>query len=855
VIALPPDAGSVDPSPRCAHCGEPVPRGLVDPAAERQFCCGGCRAIWQSLQACGLGEYYAILGREQAHAPRPSAARSLVHLDGEEFLGRHARAAGPDRLAIEMRLDGLRCGACLWLLEALPRLEPGLASLRVNLARGTARIEWSPSITRLSVVASRLESLGYALAPLGDHRRREDERRQDRAWLVRLGVAGAIASNAMAIAFALYGGIFSGMDPAMRTFLHSTSVALAAASVLGPGWLFLANAAAAIRARSPHVDLPIAAALVAGLLGGAGATILGEGGVYAESVCMLVFLLLAGRFVQFRQQRAARHEIEVLCTLVPSTARRVAASGEVEVVATEALRRGDRVEVPSGESLPADGVLLEGPQWLDLAVLTGESRPVRVERGGGVFAGSRATDRSILLEVTARGDETRAASIARLVEEASSRRAPVVELANRIGGWFLAAVLVAAALNAAWWAPQGLAVALERTVALLIVTCPCALGLATPLAITASLAKAARRGILVRGGDVLERLARPGTVVLDKTGTITLGRTAVLRVEGDASALAFAAPLEGASVHPVARAIVAASGAARAPTRRVEAREVAGQGIEGVVDDHHVAVGRESFVADAAGMAGSRGASLAGWRDAAARLVAEGMSPSWIAIDGEVRAVVGTGDPLRQDSRPLVESLRARGWQVRLLSGDHPGIAVAVGVAAGIDPTSCRGGASPEAKAAAVSDPSLPRPVVMVGDGVNDLAAMGAADVGVAVREGAQAALATADVCLAKAGLSPLVELLDGARRTARTIQVNFAISLAYNLAGAALAVAGLVNPLVAAILMPVSGLTVTAVALRMPRFGGRSAAPGSAATGVARSRSGAGDPFVASSARLVEAR
>jgi Cu2+-exporting ATPase len=805
----------------CDHCGLPVPRGLVDADADRQFCCGGCRAVWESLHACGLGAYYDLRRREGGRGNTPSAARSLAHLDGPEFLDRHARREAPDLLSIEMRLDGVRCGACVWLLEALPRLEPGLVSLRVNLGRSTVRIEWAPLRTRLSTIAERLAALGYEVAPLGDPATRERERRVDRRWFARIGIAGAVAGNAMAIAFALYGGMFTGMDPTLATFLHWTSVGLAAVAVFGPGRLFLANATLAVRTRTPHVDLPIAAALLAGLAGGAVATILGEGGIYAESVCMLVFLLLVGRFVQHRQQRRARHEVELLCALVPSTARRVVTSegdDAVETVATEALEIGDLVEVPAGEAVPADGALLVGdrPAWFDLSILTGESRPVSVVDGDVVYAGSRPTDRPVRVRVAARGDDTRAAGIARLVEEAASRRAPVVAFANRIGAWFLLAVLLLAAATTALWWHAGPAIALERAVAVLVVTCPCALGLATPLAMTASLAKAARRGLLVRGGDVLERLARPGTIVLDKTGTLTLGRTEVVRVEGDEEAVSIAAALERTSVHPVARALVAHAdrrgdefGAA------AEVRERIGLGVVGRVGGRRVAVGRRALlVEEGVGVEAARA-----WDLHAGALERRGLSPVWIAVDGVVRAIAGIGDPLRPGAAALVTRLQATGWRTRLLSGDVAAIAEAVGGAAGIDRESCRGGATPESKADEVADPRLARPVVMVGDGVNDLAAMAAADVGVAVRDGSASALATADVCLPRGGLEPLLGLLEGARRTLRTIHVNFAISLAYNLAGGTLAVLGLVNPLVAAVIMPLSGLTVTAVALRMPRF------------------------------------
>ncbi|MBU3684726.1 MAG: cation-translocating P-type ATPase [Phycisphaerales bacterium] len=456
---------------------------------------------------------------------------------------------------------------------------------------------------------------------------------------------------------------------------------------------------------------------------------------------------------------------------------------------------------------------------LDMQLLTGESRPVRVAAGDQVHAGVRTTSAPVRVRVTAAGDATRAAAIARMVEEAAGRRPPVVEFANRIAGWFLVAVIaVTAATGVAWWFIDPVRMP-GIVIAMLVVTCPCALGLATPLTMVAALGKAARAGILVRGGEVIERLASPGTLVLDKTGTVTEGSMRVMRVEGDAAALARAVALESRSVHPVAQAIVEwgrESGGPGAEFARMHhvscVREVAGRGIEGVVDGAMVAVGSRSFVA------GDGGSLERSWSDAADAMEADGLSPVFVRVDGRVCAAVGVGDPVRRDAAALVESLASRGWSVWLCSGDVPTLAERVGEAIGIPAKQAIGGRSPEEKLSFVAA-RVRLPVVMVGDGVNDLPAMAAADVGIAVRQGAQATVERADVALTGGGLAQVVSLLDGARRTMRTIHVNFAISVGYNVVGAVLAATGTINPLIAAVMMPLSGLTVTAVALRMPRF------------------------------------
>lgn len=793
----------------CAHCGLPVPEGAV-PAKGEAFCCAGCEAVWHALHSCGLERYYELQRAAGEHGNRPAAAAGHSYLDHAEFQERHVAVLPDGRARTELRIDGLKCGACLWLLEALPRLERGLLSSRIDLGRSVIVVEWDPGTVRLSRVAARVAALGYQVRPLGTLASREEWRRQDRRWLVDIGVAGALSGNVMAIAFGLYGAQLSWMDAPTRQFLQWASVFLAAVAVAWPGRIYLRNAWTALRTRTPHMDLPIALALLAGLLGGTAMTALGRPGVYLESVSMLVFLLLVGRFVQFRQQRRARHEIELLCALVPQTARRIVAPGLEEEIPAEALRAGDRVRVPAGECLPADGTLAGADAHLDMQLLTGEAMPVHVASGSRVFAGVRAIGAPVEVLVSAAGEATRAASIARMVEEAAGRRPPVVEFANRIAGWFLLAVLgLTAVVGAAWWQVDP-SRAPGIVIAMLVVTCPCALGLATPLTMVASLGKAARAGILVRGGDVLERLARPGTLVLDKTGTVTLGAMTLLRRRGDGQAIASAAVLERASVHPAAQAIAAAF----PPDGRSAScvTELPGRGISGDVDGRSVHVGSEAFV---------RGLGLgvpSALHADSASMVEDGLSPVFVAVEREVRAVLGIGDPVRPDARALVDGFRARGWGVMLLSGDLPVIARRAGEAIGIAPEVCEGACSPERKMERVQQVAS-RPVVMVGDGVNDLPAMAAADVGVAVRQGAQATVARADVALTGGGLGQLAALVDGARRTMRTVHVNFAISLAYNLVGAALAATGTISPLVAAILMPLSGLTVTAVALRMPRF------------------------------------
>lgn len=800
----------------CAHCGEICPRGAPALESGERFCCEGCRSVWSLLGECGLAEYYRLRALEGATGARPrEPAHGRRAYDAPQFLERHALTAPDGRQRVELAIEGLRCGACLWLIESLPRLVFGVLVARVDPGRSTILLEWDPATCRLSEIARFVERLGYAVMPLRDRGERVESRRAERAWVARVGTAGVLAANTMGIAFALYGGLFHAMDPRVRAFLQWTALALAALSVLVPGRIFLRQALVALRTRVPHMDLPISLALVAALAGGAWSTARGGGGVYAESLSMLVFLLLAGRFVQFRSQRRAREQVELIAALLPSSARRRCADGAIEEIPLEAVERGDRVVVPVGDVAPADGLVLDAGAWVDLQALTGESRPVELAPGDRCWAGARALGRPIELSVEAAGASSRMGRIRALVDEASSRRAPIVDFANRIAGWFLGAVLILAAGTFALWFPVDPAAALEHTVALLVVTCPCVLGLATPLAIVASISKAARAGSLIKGGDVLERLGACGVVVFDKTGTLTEGTMRIERIDGDAAAVALAAHVETHSAHPLRHAFaewagLGADGGAGVRVRAVT--ETPGQGIRAEIDGSSVAVGRLAFAG---------GVADAAWRNRERAMADAGLTPIAISVDGSVRALVGIGDPIRAEARATIERLRARGWRIAIASGDDPAIVARVAGALGVAPSVAIGRRTPEEKLEWIETlrRSSREPIVMVGDGVNDVAAMAAADVGVAIGGGTRASLEVGDVCLTRGGLNALPALLEGARRTHRVIRANFILSVGYNVIGAALAIAGLMNPLIAAALMPLSSLTATAVALRATRF------------------------------------
>lgn len=823
-LLSPPDVAAEAPvsaaSPACSHCGLPVPAGLVEPGAAEQFCCHGCRTAYEVIRGCGLDRYYALRERTGAEgAPARGTGQRYGEFDDPVFQRLYCREVevagegGAKCLATELRLEGVHCAACVWLVERLGRVAPGVIESRLDMRRALVRIVWDPGVTSLSRIARALDALGYPPHPARDASAREIRRAEDRRQLIRLAVAGACAGNVMLLALALYAGVFEAMEPAYAHLFRWTSMVISLVSLAWPGSVFFRGAVAALRTRTVHLDVPIALGLAAGALWSVIGTVRGTGEVYFDSLSVLVFAMLVGRFIQHRQQRWASDAVELLFSLTPTRARVVGEDGQVREAPIEAVARGDVVEVLAGESVPADGRVERGRSSIDQSLLTGESVPVAVREGDAVIAGAVNLSERILVRVEATGEETRVGRLMRMVEENARRRAPIVRAADRIAGWFVLGMIGLAAVTVGVWLWIEPSRALENAAALLIVTCPCALGLATPLAVTVALGRAARRQILVKGGDALERLARPGTIFLDKTGTVTEGRMRLVRWVGAEWVKPLAASVESVSSHPVARAIVAGL-SDTPPAAPGSATETTGGGVDGRIGMWVVRIGSPRFVREA-------GVEEDEWvARAEAEIVGEGMTPVLVAVNDRVEAVAGLGDPVREDAAAAVAQLRARGWRVAMLSGDHPDVARAVGRRIGLDAAEARGGMTPEAKLEAVREELARGSVVMVGDGVNDAAALAAATVGVAVHGGAEASLSAAAVYLNRPGLMPIVELVEGSRRTLGVIRRNLGVSLVYNAVSATLAVVGLINPLIAAVLMPASSLTVLTLSFRSRTFG-----------------------------------
>jgi len=774
------------------------------------FCCAGCRSVYEIVQAAGLSGYYAY---QERTAPAPVGPRrtgvKYQELDDPGFQAQHCRGEADER-AVELVVEGVHCSACVWLVERVGRVVPGVTSARLDMSRNVVALSWDGRRTTLSAIARGLESLGYPPHPLGEARQTTTLAR-DRELLLRLGIAGAAAGNVMLMAFALYSGAFSGMEAVYQSLFRWASFAIATPAVFWCGAFFLRGGWAALRTRTPHMDLPVSIGILAGYVGGAVSTLRGQGEIYFDSLCTLIFLLLVGRYLQQSHHRRSTNQSELLLALAPQTAHLV--EGELERdVPARGVAVGATVRVATGERIPVDGLVLRGSGSVDASLLTGEPMPIETAVSDRVYAGTSCQSGELWLKVESAGTDTRLGRLMASVETTQRQRPPIVRLADRVAGYFVLGILGVAAFTLLLWLELDPHLAIDHTVALLVVTCPCALGMATPLAVSVALGRAAKAGILFKGGEFMEELAQPGTIVFDKTGTLTLGQPTLVGWLGDAALQAPLRAIEAHSSHPLARSVQRAFPENDLVVEDVE--ELPQGGISARVAGQRLLVGAPALVE----------AKLGGLPEWAKRLVKThalaGNTPVVVATEGVVRAVAAFGDAVRPEARVNLERLRKLGFRFEILSGDHQLVVDTVARALGLAADSAWGGQSPEDKLARIVElRARGQRVVMVGDGVNDAAAMAAASVGIAVHGGAETCLRAADVFATRSGLEPVTEAVRGSQRALRAIRRGIAISLAYNVVGIGLAVCGLLSTLLAAIMMPLSSISVVSLALRARTF------------------------------------
>ena len=796
----------------CLHCGAYIlPHELIEDNRNgeiRSFCCKGCRGAWALIDEAGLADFYQ---RRDLH--EEGLESGAYHEEyGDVYLARFVTGVNGSG-CIDILIGGIHCAACVWLNEKIIARIPGVLDVHLNYAASRARVLFDADVTGPAAIFRRILELGYVPRPYSRSTAESVAIAEKKDLLIRFGTALFLTMQLMAYSFALYAGLLQGIAPQMKRYLQFLSLLVTMPVIFYAGWPFLNGAWRSIVNRAPNMDLLIATGALSAFLYSIYGVITG-GEVYCETAAMIVTLILAGRLLQHAAMRQAATGVERLLALAPTEAR-LLRDGMIEKVDAATLVAGDMALVAPGDRFPADGSIHEGITDVDESLATGEPMPVSKIVGSSVIAGSINLSGTVHLLVERPAFDSFPARVARLVLEAQHRKAPIQGLADRMAGLLVPLVLLLAALTFVWllFAGGDPKAAFMTALAVVVIACPCALGLATPTAILAGSGTAAAGGVIFKGGDILERMAGITVVAFDKTGAVTSGRPEVRGIFPATGMtaddlVALAASVEAGSGHPLARGITeCATGRGVTFTIAAEVYTQPGGGVSGLVGGQRVAVGNPRYL---------RGLGVSLPRELPDP-AADG-TVVYVAREGVYAGAITFQDRLRESAAPLVAYLDGKGIKSLLLSGDRQATVSRIGGILGIG--EARGELLPEDKAKWVTDlRARGEAVLMVGDGINDAPALSNADVGCAMAGGSDVALESSDLVIARQGLlrirfAHLVSL-----RTMSIVKQNLAWAFIYNLVGIPLAMSGQLTPIYAASAMAMSSLCVVGNSLRLLRL------------------------------------
>ncbi|WP_375754028.1 heavy metal translocating P-type ATPase [Vibrio sp. HN007] len=788
-------------SKSCYHCGEPVPDNThfhIEILGEvREMCCPGCFAVAETIVNSGLVSYYQYRTELADKADLvPEQLQALVNYDNEEVQSEFVRKSD-NQSEVTLSLEGVTCAACAWLIEKQMNDKPGVDSIRVNTTTNRAILRWDNTQAKLSELLSSIHHLGYKAAPFEADAYEASYQQSMKQYLYRLGVAGIATMQVMMLAVALYFEMFSDLDAEFKQYFRIVSLIFATPVLLYSALPFYLNAWRSIRGRTLGMDVPVSIALIFAYIASFVAVVGEKGEVFFESISMFTFFLLLGRFLEMRARRKAAAASANLLKLIPAMATKIDGSQ----VPVKTLKKGDKIRVLPGEHISADGVVQKGRIHVDESMLTGESIPVVKSVGDQVYAGTLNTDESFELEVTQSKAESMLSNIVRLQDEAQLSKPKVAEIADIVARYFVAAILIIAAATWFYWQQNKPEDAFWIMLAVLVATCPCALSLATPTAITCATSRLGDLGILLRKNHVFETLCKVNHLVIDKTGTLTEGKIEIDSVEvfngfDESLACAIAATMEKHANHPIAKAFN------KFDTLDVDvdsAKNIIGSGVSANWNQKECRIGNARFVL-----------SNEQIRDSAS---------VYLSVDGAHVATFKYRDPIRNESINFISKVSNAGIKTTLLTGDTAVNAEHVAKEIGID--SVVADASPTGKLDYLNSLESDDITLMVGDGINDAPTLAGAHLSVAMGGGTDIAKASADMVLLGDKLDKLLAARQLALKTRSIIRQNLLWSLGYNVLILPLAVAGLVAPYIAVVGMSASSIIVVSNSLRLLKQNG----------------------------------
>lgn len=810
----------------CFHCGLPIEQSALHQSTIkgnlRSFCCSGCALVCETIHESGLSGFYDKLKSSEALAPPPEETKDLEQFDLEDVQAEFVTTQ--DNISeATLLIEGIHCAACVWLIEHALKGFDGILVAEVNMAHHRLRLRWNRDEVLLSSVLKRLAQIGYNAIPYNAEVAEGVAVKRQKSLLYRMAFAGFGVMNVMWISIALYSASLSasGIDPGHKNFFHIISLLIATPVLAYSGWPIIRSGFRGLFHRQLTMDLPVATGALATYFYSVWITFKGSGEVYFDTVVTFLFIILVGRYLETLSRRNATSATNRLMELQPRSALRYR-DGDTELVSVRALQLGDQVLIRPGDKIAVDGRVVEGHSEISEAMLTGESQPVVKDEGDNVVAGTVNGQGALVVQVEKLGNDTALAKIIHLVEMAQGSRAPIQCLADRIVPWFVAATIGLAIITFIYWIRQDFDVALLASVSVLIITCPCAFGLATPMGIAVSVGHASRHGVLIKNGAALESLAKVDHVVFDKTGTLTQGRLSVsaLHISPDSKLsreqlLLYVAAAESRSEHHIAKAVVqyAKQHGCNVDSCRIESfKSIPGLGLEAQIDDVRIAIGNDALL-EASSIATPE--QLA---EIKSQAQAKGLVAVFVVVDDVVTGLLEVEDSIREEAPGLVSALRQRGIAMTLLTGDSQ--AAADYVADQLGGMDVIAEVLPQNKDQVISDlQAQGKQVVMIGDGVNDAPALTRADVGIAMGGGTDVSMDCADFVLMDNSLERVLFGIDLAHNTLKIIRQNIILSLGYNVLLVPMAMAAMLTPVFAAIAMPLSSLAVIGNALRIRRI------------------------------------
>jgi Cu2+-exporting ATPase len=820
--------GSGASQARCFHCGLDVPAhtnwSVTIDQVPRAMCCPGCMAVATSIVECGFADYYRTrIGYSITAEQETILPPQLDLYDTQDTQDVHGapKPAGAGQGAATASgvysIEGMHCAACVWLIERRLARVPGVRGVELNVANARLSVSRDPALCKSSDVLKAVREIGYIAYPFDPTRHVEGLEIARKTLFRRLFVAGLSMMQVMMYALPVYLATDGTMDASMEGLMRWASLLLTLPAVLYSAQPFFAGAWSNIRNRMPGMDVPVALGVAAAFGASVIATVRGSGEVYFDSTTMFIFLLLCSRYLELGARRKAAATLEDLQHALPASAWKLAgypAARDSELVAAQQVRRGDIILVKPGEAIAADGIILEGATSIDLSLLTGESRPQPMQPGDRVPGGAVNSSQPMIVQVTQESGASTLSVLMKLIERAGQGKPEITFWADRVAAWFVAALLLSSLVAFAAWQWIDPSRAWPVAIAMLVVSCPCALSLAMPTVLAAATDRLQRQGALIVQSHVLETLYRATHVVFDKTGTLTVGQLQLQHVEAidagaSANCLLIAAQLEIGSQHPLGKALIEAAGRAGHLLSGLHEAEtvshVAGSGVQGWVDGTCYRLGNAGYVAQLSGTAPHDTAP-------------ENVSSIYLGSEGRWLARFDFSDTVRHDAQAVVEHFSRMGKSVILLSGDRQ--ALVTQVARRLHIATARGDMLPEQKLAYVQELQRHGAIVaMVGDGINDAAVLGGADVSFAMGNGTALAQTHADCVLLSGGLSSLLNVAQTAAKAQSVIRQNLAWATLYNLVAIPTAALGLLNPWLSAIGMSASSAFVVLNALRLRRL------------------------------------